>query len=83
VTAKDRSRLLFKLREDFCYRTETLVARAEKHGLAARFMDDWQSTGHEQSKLRVTRRADPAGTSGIRLPGRRRPYPSCARPGQD
>jgi SAM-dependent methyltransferase len=45
------------LREDFYYRTETLIALAEKHGLQARFMDDWELLPHEQSKLRVTRRA--------------------------
>ena len=30
------------LREDFYYRTETLIALAAKHGLTARFMDDWE-----------------------------------------
>jgi SAM-dependent methyltransferase len=44
------------LREDFYYRTETLIALAAKHRLQARFMDDWEQTGHEQSKLRVTLR---------------------------
>jgi len=43
------------LHEDFYYRTETLIALAAKHGLRARFMDDWESLPHEQSKLRVTR----------------------------
>ncbi|KOV60508.1 class I SAM-dependent methyltransferase [Streptomyces sp. MMG1121] len=42
------------LREDFYYRTETLVSLAEKHGLHARFMDDWEALGHGQSKIRVT-----------------------------
>ncbi|PJE95912.1 methyltransferase [Streptomyces carminius] len=42
------------LREDFYYRTETLVALAEKHGLRARFMDDWEKLPHRQSKIRVT-----------------------------
>ncbi|HEU0195016.1 MAG TPA: class I SAM-dependent methyltransferase [Streptosporangiaceae bacterium] len=42
------------LREDFYYRTETLVALAEKYGLAARFMDDWEQLPHGQSKIRVT-----------------------------
>jgi SAM-dependent methyltransferase len=43
------------LREDFYYRTETLVALAEKHGLSARFMDDWErDSRHKQSKLRIT-----------------------------
>jgi ubiquinone/menaquinone biosynthesis C-methylase UbiE len=44
------------LREDFYYRTETLVAVAAKHGLQAQFMDDWEQLPHEQSKLRVTHR---------------------------
>lgn len=43
------------LREDFYYRTETLVALAEKHGLTARFMPDWEDLPHGQSKIRVTR----------------------------
>ncbi len=42
------------LREDFYYRTETLVALAERHGLRARFQDDWEKLPHGQSKLRVS-----------------------------
>lgn len=42
------------LREDFYYRTETLTALAAKHGLRARFMEDWEKLGHGQSKIRVT-----------------------------
>ncbi|GLX39813.1 methyltransferase [Streptomyces roseochromogenus] len=42
------------LREDFYYRTQTLVDLAAKHGLKARFMDDWEKLGHGQSKIRVT-----------------------------
>lgn len=42
------------LREDFYYRTETLLALAARHGLEATFMDDWERTGHPQSKIRVT-----------------------------
>ncbi|MEE1938653.1 class I SAM-dependent methyltransferase [Streptomyces sp. TRM 70361] len=42
------------LREDFYYRTGTLTALAEKHGLEARFMDDWEKRPHGQSKIRVT-----------------------------
>lgn len=42
------------LREDFYYRTETLVALAAKHGLKATYMTDWEDTGHPQSKIRVT-----------------------------
>lgn len=45
------------LREDFYYRTDTLIALADKHGLDARFMDDWEQRPHKQSKIRVTRRA--------------------------
>lgn len=44
------------LREDFYYRTETLVALADKHGLDAQLMQDWEQQGHPQSKIRVTRR---------------------------
>ncbi|HVS67957.1 MAG TPA: class I SAM-dependent methyltransferase [Mycobacteriales bacterium] len=43
-----------KLREDFYFRTETLIDAAARHGLAARFMDDWEAIGHSQSKIRVT-----------------------------
>ncbi|HET8599141.1 MAG TPA: class I SAM-dependent methyltransferase [Segeticoccus sp.] len=43
------------LHEDFYYRTETLVAAAERHGLTARLMEDWEQSSHRQSKLRVTR----------------------------
>ncbi|RFS81350.1 class I SAM-dependent methyltransferase [Actinomadura spongiicola] len=42
------------LHEDFYYRTETLIALAEKHGFTARFMDDWEELPHGQSKIRVT-----------------------------
>jgi SAM-dependent methyltransferase len=42
------------LREDFYYRTQTLADLAARHGLQARFMDDWERLPHEQSKLRVT-----------------------------
>jgi SAM-dependent methyltransferase len=45
------------LREDFYYRTETLIALAESHGLKAEYMADWEETGHHQSKIRVTRPA--------------------------
>jgi SAM-dependent methyltransferase len=44
------------LREDFYYRTETLIELAARHGLRARFMDDWELLPHEQSKIRVTHR---------------------------
>ncbi|MER7760206.1 class I SAM-dependent methyltransferase [Streptomyces sp. NPDC097619] len=42
------------LREDFYYRTETLIALAARHGLTAVFMEDWEELGHGQSKIRVT-----------------------------
>ncbi|MBO8186883.1 class I SAM-dependent methyltransferase [Streptomyces spirodelae] len=48
------------LREDFYYRTETLTALAERHGLCARFMDDWELLGHGQSKIRVSLEPSPA-----------------------
>ena len=44
------------LKEDFYYRTETLVALAANHGLAATFMDDWEKLPHKQSKIRATKR---------------------------
>jgi len=44
------------LREDFYYRTESLIELAARHGLQARFMDDWELLPHEQSKIRVTHR---------------------------
>jgi SAM-dependent methyltransferase len=44
------------LHEDFYYQTPTLIALAAKHGLEATFMADWEeTTGHAQSKIRVTR----------------------------
>ena len=46
------------LREDFYYRTETLVALAGRYGLAGQFMTDWEELPHQQSKLRVTRPAE-------------------------
>ncbi|MEV5432545.1 class I SAM-dependent methyltransferase [Streptomyces sp. NPDC052701] len=42
------------LREDFYYRTETLVTLAERYGLRARFMQDWEKLPHGQSKIRIT-----------------------------
>ena len=47
------------LREDFYYRTETLVALAGRHGLTGRLMNDWEELPHPQSKLRVSRPARP------------------------
>jgi SAM-dependent methyltransferase len=46
------------LREDFYYRTETLIALAADNGLTARFMDDWEDLPHGQSKIRITRRTE-------------------------
>jgi ubiquinone/menaquinone biosynthesis C-methylase UbiE len=45
------------LREDFYYRTKTLIDLAATHGLRAEYMADWEETGHHQSKIRVTRPA--------------------------
>jgi SAM-dependent methyltransferase len=45
------------LREDFYYRTETLVALADRYGLDAQFMADWEELPHAQSKIRITRRS--------------------------
>ena len=45
------------LREDFYYRTETLIDLAQRHGLSAEYLADWEETGHEQSKIRVTKPA--------------------------
>lgn len=45
------------LREDFYYRTETLVTLAGRYGLEAVFMDDWEELPHKQSKIRLTKRA--------------------------
>jgi hypothetical protein len=42
------------LREDFYYRTETLIALAARYGLLASFMADWELLPHQQSKIRVT-----------------------------
>jgi SAM-dependent methyltransferase len=45
------------LREDFYYRTETLLDLAEKCGLQGQFMDDWEELNHRQSRIRVSPRA--------------------------
>jgi len=50
------------LHEDFYYRTQTLIALAAKHGLEATFMEDWETTGHAQSKIRV-RQPEPTGSA--------------------
>ena len=41
------------LREDFYYRTETLIALAARHALTGTFMADWEKLPHAQSKLRL------------------------------
>ncbi|TLQ42732.1 class I SAM-dependent methyltransferase [Streptomyces marianii] len=56
------------LREDFYYRTETLLALARGHGLQARFMEDWEKRPHGQSKIRVSR-APLAGGGASGRPG--------------
>ncbi|MFH8370948.1 class I SAM-dependent methyltransferase [Streptomyces sp. NPDC018031] len=43
------------LREDFYYRTDTLVRLARSKGLTARLMEDWEREPRRQSKMRVTR----------------------------
>ena len=48
------------LHEDFYYRTQTLVDLAAKHGLTGTYLDDWDATGHQQSKIRITAK-EPAG----------------------
>jgi SAM-dependent methyltransferase len=62
------------LGEDFYYRTETLIRLAGKHGLSARFMEDWERLPHGQSKLRVTHPASDRARS-------RRPGPPADRIG--
>jgi SAM-dependent methyltransferase len=44
------------LREDYYYRTETLLKLAGAHGLDAELLEDWDELPHPQSKIRVTRR---------------------------
>jgi SAM-dependent methyltransferase len=41
------------LREDFYYRTATLLDAAGRCGLDAQFMADWEELGRRQSKIRV------------------------------
>ncbi|MEU3490098.1 class I SAM-dependent methyltransferase [Streptomyces massasporeus] len=52
------------LHEDFYYRTRTLTELAARHGLDARFMDDWERLPHRQSKMRVVVAGDRARTVG-------------------
>lgn len=46
------------LREDFYYRTETLLELAARHGFTGCLMDDWERMPHKQSKIRLWRAAD-------------------------
>ena len=73
-----------------CARTSTTAPRPcwswpAKHGLAARFMDDWEELPHGQSKIRISHRPNP---SGVAPPARhydfvRRPTSVCHRRGPD
>jgi SAM-dependent methyltransferase len=67
------------LREDFYYRTETLVALAGRHGLTGQFMTDWEELPHKQSKLRVTRSSELRYISFAESRRRRR-HPRPRRP---
>jgi SAM-dependent methyltransferase len=42
-------------REDFYYRTGTLIRLADRYGLAARLMGDWLDPWDKQPKIRITR----------------------------
>ncbi|WP_217551847.1 hypothetical protein [Streptomyces sp. GbtcB6] len=44
-----------EVREDFSYRTETLLDLAQRHGLHTRFMEDWEKRPHGRSRIRVSR----------------------------
>jgi SAM-dependent methyltransferase len=58
------------LREDFYYRTETLVALAGRHGLTGQFMKDWEELPHPQSKLRISRPGE-LRYAAVAVPGER------------
>ncbi|MGS2641368.1 methyltransferase [Streptosporangium sp. LJ11] len=59
------------LREDFYYRTETLLDLAAACGLQATFMDDWERLPHRQSKIRITIPGrENAGDHAVRDAGR-------------
>jgi SAM-dependent methyltransferase len=51
------------LREDFYYRTDTLVELADRCGLDAAFMDDWEAMQLRQSKIRVRPRRAASSTA--------------------
>jgi SAM-dependent methyltransferase len=44
-------------REDFYYRPVTLFVLAERHGLSAQLLGDWDDPWDHQPKMRITRRA--------------------------
>ncbi|WP_406729172.1 class I SAM-dependent methyltransferase [Streptomyces sp. GD-15H] len=66
------------LREDFYYRTETLLHLARKHGLHGRFMGDWEKRPHGQSKIRVSRPPLPSRGQHEELARRQRQAPGPA-----
>ncbi len=77
-------------REDFYYRPATLLALAERHGLNAQLLDDWNDPWDHQPKIRVTHGEDLANprrrlTSSTRQPrhdqGARVHRPRVHRPG--
>jgi len=41
------------MHEDFYYRSETLIELANRCGLDARYMTDWEALNHRQQKIRV------------------------------
>ncbi|MDS1270276.1 class I SAM-dependent methyltransferase [Lipingzhangella sp. LS1_29] len=43
------------LREDYYFRTETLLSLAEELGFHAEFREDWEERPHRQSKIRVVK----------------------------
>jgi ubiquinone/menaquinone biosynthesis C-methylase UbiE len=52
---RNEKREFDKNREDFWYRSKTLLSTAERHGFTAEFMQDWEELAHPQSKIRITR----------------------------
>jgi hypothetical protein len=48
------------LGEDFYYRPATLLALADRHGLSAQLLDDWNDPWDHQPKIRLTRRPSSA-----------------------
>ena len=67
------------LREDFYYRTETLIALAERYGLSAEYMADWEADraravedSGDQASLTGQSTLANAGTSKPKMPVTRR-----------